>query len=110
VPIQAVTVRDYNKIKSADSTATPVQQASSADGEDLRKVVFIVEDGKTKMVEVETGISDDTHIVVTGRLAVGDQVVTGPFRAVSRELRPDQDVQVREEGASGSEGNRFESR
>ncbi|MEM1093061.1 MAG: efflux RND transporter periplasmic adaptor subunit [Bacteroidota bacterium] len=111
VPIQAVTVRDYNKVKSeADSTSTPVQAASTTEGEDLRKVVFIVEDGKTKMVEVETGISDDTHIVVTGRLAVGDQVVTGPFRAVSRELRPDQDVQVREEGAAGREGNRFESR
>ncbi|MEM6645957.1 MAG: efflux RND transporter periplasmic adaptor subunit [Bacteroidota bacterium] len=111
VPIQAVTVRDYNKVKSdADSTDTPVQQASNTEGEDLRKVVFIVEDGKVKMVEVETGISDDTHIVVTGTLSVGDQVVTGPFRAVSRELRPDQDVQVREEGAAGGESNRFESR
>ena len=109
VPIQAVTVRDFNKLKKADgdstATDTPVQQANAQE-EDLRKVVFLVEDGKAKMVEVETGISDDTHIVIRGAMAVGDQVITGPFRAVSRDLKPDQVVQVREPGSVGG-GNRF---
>ncbi|MEX0747655.1 MAG: efflux RND transporter periplasmic adaptor subunit, partial [Rhodothermales bacterium] len=95
VPIQAVTVRDFNKVKKKDATTdTPdttdtrdTTQVAS-DKEDLRKVVFIVAEGKAEMVEVETGISDDTYIEIRAGLSGGEKVVTGPYRAVSRTLEP----------------------
>lgn len=109
IPIQAVTVRDLNKIKKADgdTTATPAAPAAGAAGaaedaettagqpkEDLRKVVFIVADGKARMVQVETGISDDTHIEIKTGLVGGETVIIGPYRAVSRSLEPDAAVKV----------------
>lgn len=107
VPIQAVTVRDFNKIKpkkaeqeEADGTEEEGSEAVEDDTEevaevmveDLRKVVFIMEDGKAKMVEVETGISDDSHIEIKSGLSGGEKVIVGPYRAVSRTLEADDDV------------------
>ncbi|MDA1029186.1 MAG: efflux RND transporter periplasmic adaptor subunit [Bacteroidetes bacterium] len=93
VPIQAVVVRDFSKLKKefggtmVDST-TGGKQAE----EDLRRVVFIDDNGKAKLVEVETGISDATHIVVLSGVSVGDKVVLGPYRVVSRTLEPNQSI------------------
>ena len=105
VPIQAVTVRDFNKIKpkedeevaegTGEEGAETVEETEDADeivAEDLRKVVFIMEDGKAKMVEVETGISDDSHIEIKSGLTGGEKVIIGPYRAVSRTLEADDEV------------------
>lgn len=96
VPIQAVTVRDYMQIDEefggiADSLRTPGE-------EDLRRVVFVVdEDNRTQIVEVETGIADDSHYVILSGVSEGDQVVTGPYRAVSRTLAPGELVEERKQ-------------
>lgn len=92
VPIQAVTVRDFREVRPlADSLAVVDENGP----EDLRKVVFVIlEDGKADMVEVETGISDDTHIHITRGLSGGETVVTGPFRVISRSLEPGDNVRA----------------
>ena len=96
VPIQAVTVRDYMQLDEehggiADSLRTPGQ-------EDLRRVVFVVdEENRARIVEVETGISDDSHYVILSGVSDGDRVVTGPYRAVSRTLEPGTLVEEREQ-------------
>src|SRR5690606_33830434 len=64
IPIQAVTVRDVTKVKqdsTSQASAEKPNPGNEATKEDLRKVVFVVEDGKVRMQEVETSISDDTH-------------------------------------------------
>lgn len=81
VPIQAVTVRDL-----ADSLTSGDSDAGIEPREELREVVFVVEDGKADRREVTTGISDDTHIELRTGLSPGESVVTGPYSAVSREL------------------------
>lgn len=96
IPIQAVTMRDVSQFNRDDSTGTP---APADLKEDLRKVVFIVEDGKVAYREVETGISDDTHIVVRSGLAGGESVITGPYRLVSRTLEPGLAVTVSTPGS-----------
>ena len=101
IPIQAVTVRDFSKVAPADSAAAEGAAPSEQPGasrEDLRKVVFLVEDGKARMVEVETGIADDMYVVVTSGVKEGDLVVTGPYRLVSRELEPGMEVETAESG------------
>lgn len=111
IPIQAVTVRDFNKVETPGAEGE-APEPSAEDGEegvvaagpveeDLRKVVFLVEDGKARMVEVETGISDDTHIEVKSGLAGGESVIIGPYRAVSRTLEPGVVVRIEGPGEGG---------
>ncbi|MDX1591624.1 MAG: efflux RND transporter periplasmic adaptor subunit [Balneolaceae bacterium] len=90
IPIQAVTVRDF----AADSVAadsvsgeTPPRQSEGIGSrEDFRRVVFVNEGGIAKRKEVETGISDNAYIQVMSGLAAGDEVVTGSYRVLSRDL------------------------
>ena len=108
VPIQAVTVRDFNQLPSDDGEAGDEEsEAATPTGprpEDLRRVVFVLRDGKAEMVEVQTGISDDTHIEVLSGLAGGETVITGPFRLLRTELEPGAAVYVEEEPAAGRSG------
>lgn len=114
VPIQAVTVRDFNRVKPetgdeengnevASSEAPGEDDQLEEDGatglfaeEDLRKVVFVVQDAEARMVEVETGIADDTHIEVKTGLEEGQDVIIGPYSAVSRMLGPGNAISINE--------------
>lgn len=98
IPIQAVTVRDFVALPPAgDSLAaeeSPQVETASMDGsandgprEDFRRVVFINDGGVVRRVEVETGISDTNYMHVINGIQPGDEVVTGGFRILSRELR-----------------------
>jgi HlyD family secretion protein len=108
VPIQAVTVRDLNRLAEDEDGEAPAEEGEEAAPslleEDLRKVVFVMAEGKARMVEVETGIADDRFIEVKTGLSGGEMVITGPYRAVSRELSPDAEVRV-EAGRSGPPSN-----
>lgn len=103
VPIQAVTVRDFNQMRDQDSTAVDneamaeAEPMTVAEREDLRKVVFVMEDGEAQPKEVVTGIADDLFIEVKSGLESGETVITGPYRVVSRTLRPG--MKVKQEDA-----------
>jgi len=97
VPIQSVTVRDFNAVRPDTSGTKASDNASGSSGEDLRKVVFVAQADTARMVEVTTGISDDTHIEIRSGLSGGEQVITGPYSAVSRELEPGMKIQVENE-------------
>ena len=59
-----------------------------------KEVIFLVKDGKAKMVVVETGISDDNYLQIKKGIEEGDQVVSGSYRAISRELEDGSIVRV----------------
>jgi HlyD family secretion protein len=98
VPIQCVTVRDFNALQSRSQG--DAAEGTSSRQEDLRKVVFVAAADTVRMVEVTTGIADDTHIQIRSGLSGGETVVVGPYSAVSRTLEPGDRVRIREEGAS----------
>jgi HlyD family secretion protein len=52
----------------------------------MQEYVFIYKDGVVTMTPVVSGIQDSNHIEIKSGVEDGDQVVTGPFRAVSRTL------------------------
>jgi HlyD family secretion protein len=116
VPIQAVTVRDFNEMQpgqdttqaeTSDSTQASKKngaQQKRSGGEDLRKVVFLVKDGKARMRPVKTGIADDRYIQITSGLDGGETVITGPYRVVSRRLKPGMKVDAEEKGGGGGNG------
>ncbi len=79
----------------ADALAVPIQsvvERKPGDGDTkgpARKappvsVVFVVEDGKAKSVPVKSGISDSTDVEIVSGLAGGEQVITGPYRALRK--------------------------
>lgn len=102
VPIQAVTTRDFNKNVSKnenDLEAEPTESDSLSTNvllpeEDFRKVVFLVEDGKVRRVEVETGVADETHVQITSGIDKNQEVVIGSYRVLSRELKDGDKIKI----------------
>src|SRR5699024_2924781 len=88
IPIQAVTVRNFADEKDSTNTDDVIPE------EDLRKVVFLVKDGKVERRQVESGISDNTHIQIVSGVDVGDEVVIGPYRTLSERLKDGENVKI----------------
>jgi HlyD family secretion protein len=91
VPIQSVTARVEKENMTTDPSQANDQAAIDAKAKKERnnkpkEVVFITQDNKAKMVEVKTGISDDTYIEIVSGLKGNEDVVSGPYRAISKEL------------------------
>lgn len=82
VPIQAVTTR-------ADTSSKPgFSSDKSVDSEDdLFEVIFVNKEGKAELRVVKTGIQNDENIVITSGVEEGEEVVIGPYSAVSKILR-----------------------
>jgi len=64
------------------------------------EVVFVVEGERVKMVPVKIGISDDTHWEIVEGLKEGQEVVSGGYRAISRDLADGKKVR---KGAVGAD-------
>lgn len=102
IPIQAVTVRDFAQDKDTTSTSADsleneeegVEALAVGPREDLRKVVFTVEDGKAVRKEVKTGISDNTYIQILSGIEADEEVIIGSYRILSRELEDGDKVKV----------------
>lgn len=98
VPIQSVTIRGLEKEKKEDKEAEDelVTIEDKKDQIDTKALegVFVVKDGKAKFVKVETGISDDTYIEIKNGLKGDEEVVTGSYRAISRELKDGSRVRI----------------
>ncbi len=46
------------------------------------------------MQKVETGIADNTHIEVKSGVKAGDEVVSGSYAAISRNLKDDAEIEI----------------
>jgi HlyD family secretion protein len=57
------------------------------------EVVFLFNNGIAKSQKVTTGIQDDTYIEVKSGLNEGQEVISGPYRIVSKELKDDDKVE-----------------
>ncbi|MES1220478.1 MAG: efflux transporter periplasmic adaptor subunit, partial [Bacteroidota bacterium] len=77
-----------------EENETAETNASSADDE-LEEVVFVLQkDGKVKKVVVKSGIQDINYIEILSGLNEGDEVVTGPYNAISKTLKDGMTVKV----------------
>jgi HlyD family secretion protein len=105
----AATVANTNALTNALAAGTNVP---AADGTNVAKsdkkskeavkqvdVVFVVDGDHAKMAPVKIGISDDNYWEVTEGLTEGQEVVSGNFRAITREL--DDGKKIRKGPASG---------
>jgi HlyD family secretion protein len=105
VPIQSVTVRNIDEglsaeevaeqremkeMQSGDNTSSSSKNQAlqaRADREKLSRVVFVKEGDIVRMRKVETGIADNAYMHIKSGLKEGEEVISGPYRAISRELK-----------------------
>lgn len=99
VPIQSVTVRTLDQLKAdADDSGGYVA------GEDgFVEVAFVVADDIATAKAVKTGIQSDDLIEIVSGLAEGEQVVSGSYRAISRDLGNGDAVTIKKD-ANGKGG------
>jgi HlyD family secretion protein len=104
VPIQSVTTRIPMRGgpggggPGGDFQST-VQSASAAQSEkknmnQIQEVVFVVDGNKAKKMDVTTGISDDRYIEITTGLNGDEDVVSGTYRAINRELEDGKTITI----------------
>jgi len=92
LPIQAVTSR-ADTAKAAIAAAEKEGNASQGEentkkkAEAVQEYVFLYDKGVAKMVKVKTGIQDNTYIQITEGLKEDQEVITAPYRAVSKKLK-----------------------
>jgi HlyD family secretion protein len=92
VPIAAVTTR-ADSTKTADPKSeegeenTDEKTDATTAKKSVKEIVFVVEGGKAVQREVKTGISDFENIQIVSGLKKGEQVIAGPFLAVSKKLK-----------------------
>jgi HlyD family secretion protein len=119
VPIQAVTVRDKagmnadeiakkkeKEVKDRsgnDIEVTKDKADSMRDREKLLRIVFVRDGDKVKAAQVETGIADNTDIEVKSGIKAGDEVVSGSYAAISRQLKDGSKIRIEKPKADTAE-------
>ena len=98
IPIAAVTTRDANaETKPDEDNDKPKTEEAKTDKKaKIKEVVFVSDKGKAKMREVKTGISDFENIEILSGLKEGDEIIAGPFIAVSKRLKDGEAVVKRD--------------
>ncbi|HXH17638.1 MAG TPA: efflux RND transporter periplasmic adaptor subunit [Chitinophagales bacterium] len=82
VPIQCVTIREEEEEKKSKKEETGIKE----------EIVFVYENEKVKSTKVKTGIQDDKYIEIKEGLNENQEVVSGPYRAISRTLKDGAEV------------------
>lgn len=118
VPVQCVTTRmpkGTNAVTNVTVTASEKlerrSQGESADsgvkkpGENLKpiEVVFAVDGEKVKMLPVKRGINDDAYAEIIEGLKEGAEIVSGGYKAISRELEDGKKIRKEKPGAKKDE-------
>jgi HlyD family secretion protein len=112
VPIQSVTTR-------SDSSAFKKDMKDNGGGEDdiviknendksdktnakdaikIEECVFVYADGKAKLVKVKTGIQDNNYIEIKEGIKEGEEVISGPYNAISKQLKDAMEVKKVDKG------------
>jgi HlyD family secretion protein len=88
IPIQALVVRE----KPAAGGAKPEAGAKPQEEEG----VYVFDGGKAKFAAVKTGLAGDSNIEIVSGLKPGQQIITGPFRAL-RDIKDGSKVKEQKE-------------
>ena len=88
VPIQSVTIRTASgSLDSEKHEKKALAMSSAGKAIESRQGVFVIKSGKATFRPVKTGITDNTHIVVTEGVNKGEEVVSGSYTAITSQLK-----------------------
>ena len=101
VPIMAVNARVKGSDKSMEEKRKEEKEikeendTGSLAGDELEEIVFVLQKDMTvKKMVVQTGIQDINYIEITAGIQAGDEVVIGPYNAISKNLKNGAKVKV----------------
>ena len=101
VPVQSVTARSSSKEKKKEQDESSEMASNDSrikeKTEKPKEVVFVIENNAVKMIEVKRGISDDSYTEIISGLKEGQEVVSGSYKAINRELEDGVKVKVENE-------------
>jgi len=86
VPLQSVAVRTVDQLTKKGEVRKDVEGLYKPDKDGFVEVVFCIEQGRAVARPVKTGIQSDEFIEVVEGLKEGDEIVTGSYRAISKDL------------------------
>jgi HlyD family secretion protein len=86
VPLQSVAVRTVDQLTMKGEKREDAEARYKADKDGFVEIVFCIEKGKAVAKQVKTGIQSDELIEVLEGLKEGEEVVTGSYRAISKDL------------------------
>ncbi len=93
-PTNALSTNGDNALKKPDEPAKPVE------------VVFVVESDHVKMVPVKTGISDANYYEIVNGLQEGQEIVSGGYKAINRDLADGKKIVVSAQAAGQDKENK----
>ena len=117
VPIAAVTTRgegiDAAAQAPSDNNGPPdANQQTTTDVPEkkavIKEIVFVNVGGKATQREVKTGISDFENIQIVSGLKPGEQIISGPFVAVSKKLKNGELITKRDPSKAKKQDNKTE--
>lgn len=103
IPIQAVTIRNKDSLQLKQNKESSNEVEVKNEKEDVNVVsseeknkefVFTLDNGKAKQIEVKTGIQDNEYIEILSGLNKDEDVICGPYSAVSKILKDKTKVKV----------------
>ena len=102
VPIQSVTVRSRQSGKTAEQikqdrekqTGVNLSELEIQARKELQRVVFLREGDTVRLVPVQTGIADNNFIEIRSGLKEGDEVVSGSYTAINKDLKDRSKIKI----------------
>jgi HlyD family secretion protein len=62
-------------------------EAEKQDRKRLERVAFVKQADVAKMLPIQTGIADNNYIQILSGIKPGDEVISGPYTAISKDLQ-----------------------
>ena len=95
VPLSSVTTREIGAVAEGEKKEEDGTNSMNSNDaleakkrkENTKEVVFVMEKGKSKMIQVKTGISDFENIEIVSGLKDGQEIIAGPYATVAKKLK-----------------------
>ena len=94
--VEIITQEKNNILVVPISSVTTKTDKDSLGNEVINQVVFIEKDGEAEMVIVETGISDFDNIEILNGINGNENVIKGPYIAISQKLKDGSIVKIKD--------------
>lgn len=101
VPISAVVIKSDTVSAKRDvvkELEDKEQEKSTGKSGKKFECVFVKSGDKAVLRVIKTGVQDDTNIEVLSGLKKGDEIITGPYATVTKDLNPGDKVTVKAKG------------
>ncbi len=98
VPISSIVIKT-----DTTSAKKPLISEPADENQQKFECVFVKDGNKAKLRVVKTGIQDDTFIEISEGLKEGEEVITGPYSTVTKDLQTGDEIEVKKGGPPNAE-------